>query len=68
MWNKCSKDEYGMTVNQERDCDGKAKNGINLGRAIPQTHLTLKKSAGAGLWPPARRDIYLPSMAGSGST
>jgi hypothetical protein len=50
MRNKCSKDDDGTIVNQERDCDGKAKNGINLVRAIPQTHLTLKKSAGVGLW------------------
>ena len=45
------KGEDGMIVNQERDCDGRAKNGTNLGRNIPQTHLPFKKLG-----------IYLPSI------
>jgi len=44
------KGEDGRIVNQELDCDGRAENGINLGRAIIQTHLPIKKSAAAGFW------------------
>ena len=50
MWDKGRKGDVDMTVNQERDLVGRAENGINLGRAIPQTHLPLKKSAGVGFW------------------
>jgi len=32
-----------MKVNQELDLDGRAENGRNLGRAIPQTHLLFSK-------------------------
>ena len=38
-WAECRKGRDGMTVNQELDLDGRAENGRNLGRAIPQTHL-----------------------------
>ena len=50
MWAEGREGKYGMTVNQERDCDGKEKNGINLGETILQTHLPLKKLAGVGSW------------------
>jgi len=33
-WDECRKGEDGMTANQEPDLDGRAKNGINLIRAI----------------------------------
>lgn len=32
-----------MTVNQELDLAGRAENGGNLGKAIPQTHLLFLK-------------------------
>ena len=57
MWAEGREGKYGMTVNQERDCDGKEKNGINLGETILQTHLPLKKSAGVGSW-----NVYPPSV------
>jgi hypothetical protein len=47
-WAECSKGEDGMTVNQELDLDGRAENGRNLGKVLPQPHLPLKKSAGVG--------------------
>jgi hypothetical protein len=50
MWDKGRKSDVDMTVNQERDCVGRAENGINLGRAIPHTHLPVKKSAGVDFW------------------
>ena len=43
MWSECRKGEDGMTVNQELDLDGRAENGGNLSRAIPWTHLPVKK-------------------------
>jgi len=42
-WAGGRKGEDGMTVNQEPDLDGRAENGRNLGRAIPQTHLLFSK-------------------------
>ena len=50
MWDKGRKGDVDMTVNQERNLVGRAENLGNLGRAIPQTHLPLKKSAGVGFW------------------
>ena len=34
MWDKGSKGEDCMTVNQELDCDGRAENRVNLSRTI----------------------------------
>jgi len=48
MWTECRKGKDGMTVNQELGLDGKAKNGRNLGRAIPWTHNPFKKLADGG--------------------
>jgi len=42
-WAEDRKGEDGMTVNQELNLDGRAVNGRNLGRAIPQTHLLSSK-------------------------
>ena len=48
-WAEDRKGEDGMTVNQEPNLDGRAVNGRNLGKAIPQTHLLFfQKSAGVG--------------------
>ena len=49
-WAEGKKGEDNMTVNQELDLAGRAENGRNLGRAIPQTHLPFLKLAGVGLW------------------
>ena len=43
---ECRKGEHGSKMNQERDSAGRAENGRNLGRAIPQTHLFLRKADG----------------------
>jgi len=42
-WAEGRKGEDVMKVNQELDLDGRAENGRNLGRAIPQTHLFFSK-------------------------
>ena len=42
-WAEGRKGEDDMTVNQELDLDGRAENGRNLGRSIPQTHLLFSK-------------------------
>jgi len=42
-WAEDRKGEDGMTVNQELNLDGRAENGRNLDRAIPQTHLLFSK-------------------------
>ena len=49
-WAEGKKGEDGMTVNQGLDLAGRAENGRNLGRAIPQTRLPFLKLAGVGLW------------------
>ena len=43
-WAEDRKGEDGMKVNQEFDLDGRAENGRNLDRAIPQTHLLFFKN------------------------
>jgi len=43
-WAEDRKGEDGMTVNQELNLDGRAENGRNLDRAIPQTHLLFFKN------------------------
>jgi len=43
-WAEDRKGEDGMTVNQELNLDGRAVNGRNLGKAIPQTHLLFFKN------------------------
>jgi hypothetical protein len=42
-WAEGRKCEDDMKVDQELDLDGRAENGRNLGRAIPQTHLLFSK-------------------------
>ena len=37
-WAEGRKGEDGMTVKQELYLDGRAENGRNLGKTIPQTH------------------------------
>jgi hypothetical protein len=43
-WAEGRKCEDDMKVDQELDLDGRAENGRNLGRAIPQTHLLFLKN------------------------
>jgi len=42
-WAEGRKGEDAMTINQELNLAGRAENGENLGRAIPQTHLLFLK-------------------------
>jgi hypothetical protein len=43
-WVEGREGEASMKVNQELDLDGRAENGRNLGRVIPQTHLLFLKN------------------------
>jgi hypothetical protein len=43
-WAEGRKGEDVMKVDQELDLDGRAENGRNLWRAIPQTHLLFLKN------------------------
>jgi hypothetical protein len=45
-WDECRKCKDDMTVKQELDLGGRAKNVRNMGRVIPPIHLPLKKSVG----------------------
>jgi hypothetical protein len=42
-WAEGRKGEDGMKVNQELNLDGRAVNGRNLSKTIPQTHLLSSK-------------------------